>query len=199
MSTKQAELVFHKGKNVVLRPLLRADIPLLMRWINDPETNAFLMVRFPMMEATEEKFIDQVANDQEHNMVLMIVVDGNPVGTIGLHRIDYKSGTAITGTIIGEKDARGKGYGTEAKMLLLDFAFNNINLRKIYSNVLSFNKRSYKYGMKCGYELEATLKKHTYKHGKYWDEHILSVYKKKWLPLWKQFKKEQGIEDPYKH
>jgi RimJ/RimL family protein N-acetyltransferase len=90
--------------------------------------------------------------------------------------------------MIGEKEYWGKGYGTEAKMLLLDYAFNVLNLRKITSGVIAFNERSYNYSMRCGYKREGILKSHIYRDGKYWDVYQLAVFKgrfnnvhKKWL------------------
>ncbi len=62
---------------------------------------------------------------------------------MGIHRINWKDRTATTGAVIGEKAYWDKGYGSEAKMLVLDYAFNMLNLRKICSQVLAFNKRSH--------------------------------------------------------
>ena len=63
---------------------------------------------------------------------------------------------------------------------ILEFAFNELNLRKIYSEVIDYNKRSIAYSEKCGYKIEACLPKHYYKKGKYWDKIILSIYRKNW-------------------
>jgi RimJ/RimL family protein N-acetyltransferase len=111
------------------------------------------------------------------------------IGAIGLHRIDRQNMTAATGTSIGNKEYWGKGYGTEAKMLLLEFAFNELNLRKIYSDVIGYNERSLKYAKKCGYVEEARLPEHYFRKGKYWDKVILAVYSKEWQELWKNFTK----------
>ncbi len=183
---------FLKGKKVYLRPLLKRDVILLLKWINDPDIYEYLMSCHPAMEEDEEKWIDDLHKNKGKDVVLMIclVNENKPIGTMGLHGINHMNGTATTGALIGVKDCWGKGYGTEAKMLLLNYAFNTLNLRKVCSSVLAFNKRSYGYSKKCGYIEEGTLKKHNFANGRYVDEILLAVFKKDFMPLWRKFKKE---------
>ena len=196
MDTNSPEIVFRRTKKVVLRPILEADIPLLLRWINDPEVTRFLKTYMPMTEADEREWVQNHHKRKPYNIVVMIVVDGVAIGTMGLHNIDYRSRLGTTGALIGEKEYWGKGYGSEAKMLLLDFAFNTLNLRKICSNVIAFNERSLKYSLKCGYKEEARLKKHHYADGKYWDKLCLAVFREDWEPLWEQFAQKHGLVLP---
>ena len=60
---------------------------------------------------------------------------------------------AELGIFVGEKEYWGKGYGTEATELLLDFAFNILNLNSIMLIVNSFNERAIKSYEKCGFKL----------------------------------------------
>ena len=71
----------------------------------------------------------------------------------------------------------------------LNYAFNTLNLRKICSSVLAFNKRSLKYNLHCGYKIEGRKRKQIFKNGKYWDEIILGLFKKDWLTIWKRYQK----------
>lgn len=191
--TQENEIVFRKSTRVVIRPVLKSDISLIMRWINDPEVTQYLATYEPMMEADEVEWIEKLHTRKPNNFAFTIVVDRNPIGVMGIHNVDWRSGTATTGALIGEKECWGKGYGSEAKMLVLDFAFNTLNLRKICSMVIEFNGRSYAYSMKCGYKEEARLRAQHVSHGKYWDEIHLAVFRDDWLPLWETFKKEHGI------
>ena len=74
-------------------------------------------------------------------------------------------------------------------MLLLNYAFNTLNLRKIVSRVVSFNRRSKAYSEKCGYKVEGVLKKDIFKDGEYHDLICMAVFKDDWLPLWEKFRK----------
>jgi RimJ/RimL family protein N-acetyltransferase len=174
---EQKAVTFLKDDKVSLRPICKGDAGMVARWLNDPEVRRFIANRFPLSEAEEEKLIEAREARQPKEALLIVEVGAVPIGLTSLEKIDYVSGTAYTGSMIGEKEFWGKGYGTAAKILLLKFAFLELNLRKVYSHVLAYNGRSLKYAEKCGYKVEARLKEDRYKEGAYHDIVILSVYK----------------------
>ena len=189
--TSSTRVVFINGKRLYLRPPCKSDLPYFVRWFNDPEVRIFLNQIYPMTESGEEKWLEGLV-ERKNDIVLVIVLKGKtpmqdrPIGNIGIHGIERENGVATTGAAIGEKDCWEKGYGTEAKMILLDYAFNTLNLRKVYSRVLAINPRSRAYSEKCGYVLEAALPKAHFRQGKYVDECILAVYADVWRELWKK-------------
>jgi RimJ/RimL family protein N-acetyltransferase len=190
-SEHDRRIVFLQGKKLYLRPPTKEDIPFFVRWMNDQEITQFLAVYLPITGAGEVEWLDRLQKNNDKDIVLVIVdaKTDKPIGTMGLHRINWKDRTATTGALIGEKSYWGKGYGSEAKMLLLHYAFHSLNLRKICSLVLSFNGRSKAYSEKCGYKVEGVLKEHIFKNGEYWDEIHMAVFKEDWEPLWKEFQK----------
>ncbi|MCI0405084.1 MAG: GNAT family N-acetyltransferase [candidate division Zixibacteria bacterium] len=194
MKNRNSRLVFLKGKKTILRPLRKAtDFELCLRWINDPEVNPYLLVHFPVTEKKEKEWFDNLANNPSEVVLGIETLDGRLIGTMGLHRINNKDRTAMTGALIGEKEYWGKGYGTDAKMTILDYAFNTLNLRKVNSSVYAFNKRSLKYNLKCGYKVEGVRKKQIFRNGKYNDEIVIAVFKEDWLPIWKKYQKTAKI------
>lgn len=186
-------IIFRKAGEVVLRPVLEKDLPFVTAWINDPEVTQYLAAHMPMMEAEERRWFENLPSRKPHDIVVAIEVDGVFIGTMGLHGIDFKHRRATTGALIGNKAYWGKGYGSEAKMLLLDYAFNELGLHKICSSVIAFNERSIRYSLKCGYQEEARLRSHHFAKGKYWDEVRLAVFQKDWKPLWREFKKKHNL------
>ena len=186
-----SDIVFRKGEHVLLRPFERADLPTLRRWMNDPEVTQYLLRPFPITERVEEEWHD--ALDKDKNNFALGIVDietSKLVGSIGLHNINWQQRTATTGTVLGEKEYWGKGYGTEAKMLLLDFAFNALDLYGVVSRVIAFNERSLNYGKKCGYEEIGRLPKWIRRqNGERCDEVILCATQEKWRPLWEAYLK----------
>ncbi|MDO8557551.1 MAG: GNAT family protein [Candidatus Jorgensenbacteria bacterium] len=180
---------FLRGKKVTLRPVVKEDVPRFLVWINDPDVRQYLSMYLPVMEADEQAWFENLSKSKETDIVFLIIADDQPIGCMGIHRINWKDKTAITGAFIGEKKYWGKGYGTEAKMLLLNYAFNSLNLRKVCASVLSFNGRSHAYQLKCGYKEEGRRKQQVYKNGRYWDEIFTAVFKKDWLPLWRKYRK----------
>jgi len=183
--TKQ--VVFLRGKKVILRPFNKAtDLETFWRWINDPDNNQFLTTNKPIPMVAEERWFDE--QPRPNAIALAIETkDGQLIGNMGLHQIDWVSRFATTGAMIGEAEFRGQGYGTDAKMILLNYAFNRLGLRKIMSHVLSFNGRSLRYSKKCGYREEARIKEMHFRNGQYYDDIILSVTREEWLPLWQAY------------
>ncbi len=176
-------MIFRKGKKVGLRPILEEDITLFHSWINDPEVSQYMSVFGPCSLEIEIEWFKRVSKNcngkisNDYTFALIDLKNNKLIGSMGIHNIDFINRTGTTGAMIGDKNYWSKGYGSEAKKLLLEFAFNELNLRKIYSEVIGYNKRSLAYSEKCGYKVEARLPKHYYKKGKYWDKIILAIYK----------------------
>lgn len=184
-------IAFLRGPRVLIRPPLERDIPKLLVWFNDGEVNEFLQHYFPITEDFEREWLKNLGTKRRETDAVFVIetLRGQSIGTMGIHRIDWISRTATTGAAIGEKQFWGKGYGSEAKMLLLYYAFERLNLRRIYSSAFSFNLRSINYSQKCGYRIEARLKRKHFRAGKYHDEVILSISRPDWLPIWQRFQK----------
>ncbi len=185
-------VVFRMGKRLYLRPVEKGDLPKLTVWINDPEVTENLTVMHPFSLEWEEVWFKGLVERQGKDVILGIVLKDNDelIGNMGLHGIDHMNGRAMTGSLIGKREYWGKGYGTEAKMLVLDYAFNTLNLRKICSLVYASNPRSKRCLEKCGYREEGLLKEHVYRNGKYVDVFQMAVFKDSFLPLWKEYKEK---------
>lgn len=183
-------VVFLKGKKVSLRPVEKTDLPQIVRWINDPEVRLFLESWLPQSSADEEKWIESLGKRKDTNIVLAIeTVQGKHIGLMGLHNIKWRDRVADTGAMIGEKEFWGKGYGSEAKILLLEYAFNTLNLRKICSAAYAFNARSINYSLKCGYKEEGRQRGHIFRAGEYHDKVLLAIFQEDFLPVWEKYQK----------
>ena len=195
MKPKRQGIVFLKGRKVVLRPLnKKTDLEACCRWVNDPTVRQYISTTFPTSIHQEEKWFDDLPNRKDEIVFGIETIGGKIIGVISLVHIKWHDRTATTGAMIGDKRYWGKGYGTDAKMILLDYAFNQLNLRKICSAVFSFNKRSLRYNLRCGYKIEGRLKKQMFKNGKYRDNILLAVLKKDWLPIWHKYQKTGNVK-----
>ena len=192
---KKREVVFLKGKRIILRPINKeTDLEKCVIWTNDPEVTNFLSLVYPVDKIAEGEWFDKLSKDKNNVILAIETLDGKFIGTMGLHGINWINRTATTGALIGEKKYWGKGYGTEAKMLVLNYAFNQLNLRRIKSEVIAYNKRSLNYSLHCGYEIEGRKKQEIYKNGRYWDLIQLGLFKNKWLKVWKKYQKTNGTK-----
>jgi RimJ/RimL family protein N-acetyltransferase len=190
--TMESQAVPLTGKLVRLRALdERTDLDLITQWVNDPDVMQFVMAVPPLMRVAEEEWLRSLSQDKTGAVFGIEVLEENKlIGVMGLHNINSRDRGADTGAFIGDKNFWGRGYGSDAKMLQLAHAFETLNLRKVCSSVLAFNARSEGYLKKCGYEREGIRVRQRFRNGKYWDEILLAVFRHKWLPLWKEYKRE---------
>ena len=97
---------------------------------------------------------------------------------MGLHEADHINRTATLGIFIGNRDYWSKGYGTEAIRLILDFAFNYLNLNNIELALMEFNQRALKCYQKCGFKEIGRRRKCKFINGKYYDSILMDVLAK---------------------
>lgn len=180
-----------RGKKVILRPVdIEKDLDRCWQWLNDFEITQFLGKPHRPITREKERELLQSLIEKESSVVFAIdTFEDTHIGMTGLHNISYFDGTAVTGTLIGDKRYWSRGYGTDAKMLLLWYAFKVLNLRRVNSHVISFNARSLRCQLKCGYEIEGIKKKEVYKNGHYDDLIMLAVFRRSWFKRWHTYMK----------
>jgi RimJ/RimL family protein N-acetyltransferase len=184
----KVQAVFLRGRKTILRPPnLEQDLHLFYKWINDPEVRRFLKVFRPTSLESEKKFIESTNGSSNSIIFTMETFEGQAIGVMSLEKIDWKNRRAVTGTFIGEKDFWGLGYATDAKMELLRYAFDELNLHKICSGAVEFNERSVAYSQKCGYRIEGREKQHIFRDGKYYDHILLAVFRKGWFNAYQKY------------
>ncbi len=190
--SEENRIVFLKGRLVNLRPVAKTDLPLITRWINDEEVRRYLAVCVPQSFEDEEAWFAGLSKKKATDLVFVIEkTDGQAIGVMGIHGIHPIDRTATTGSFIGEKEEWGKGLGSEAKLLLLNYAFNTMNLRKICSGAFAFNERSIRYSVRCGYKEEGRLKEDVFRDGKYHDKVLLAVFREDFEEVWKKYQSEK--------
>ena len=131
-----------RGRLVYLRPAERSDIPLFVQWLSDARTTRNLALRSPLSVALEERWFDDLlehhGRDRWH-FVICLLADGRPVGSLDLHEIDLTSGGGGLGIQVGDPADRSKGYGGDALGVLIDFAFDQLRLERVWLDVYATN------------------------------------------------------------
>lgn len=152
------------------------DVPLLQRWFNDPQTRAHLERYKPISEITERKFIEKAA-DPAHGVTLGIVLKrgGRLIGACGLRNVRWKDRTAEFGITIGEPSLRGRGLGTEATRLIVQFAFETLNLHRVQLGVLAHNAAGIRAYEKAGFVREGVQREHCFVGGRYVDHVVYGI------------------------
>ncbi|MFH1336727.1 MAG: GNAT family protein [Candidatus Zixiibacteriota bacterium] len=178
-----------EGKKVRIRALEKTDMDEIMKWINDPEVMDNLLMRYPVSRYLEEKWLEKAydTGDMRNKAFALETKDGIYLGGIGLHKINWENRHAEVGIVIGKKEYWGKGYGTDAMFALLDFAFNHMNLHRVYLQVYDFNTRGIRSYEKCGFKKEGALRDDRFSRGKYHDTIIMGILKGEFENLSKEY------------
>jgi RimJ/RimL family protein N-acetyltransferase len=173
---------FLAGKLVHLRPLGLDDVDPCLRWISDAEvTDQLLIGRFPFNRLQEEEWVRGLykSTDAVHFGIAR-AADGALIGGCALHDIHPVDRFAVLGIFVGEKGLWGRGYGTEATRLLVDYGLRTLNLNRIELTVFEYNERALRSYTKLGFVQEGRLRAKRFKRGRYWDEIVMAVLAQDW-------------------
>jgi RimJ/RimL family protein N-acetyltransferase len=169
------------GPTVYLRPLERGDARTLVAWLNDPEVTRFLRAYRPMTLAAEEEFLRRAAeSDKDLALGVMTRAAGQFIGVAGLHDLDGRNRHAQFGVTLGDKESWGKGYGTEVTQLVVRYAFETLNLNRVWLHVYEYNPRALRVYEKVGFRTEGRLRQDTFRDGRYWDTFVMAVLRDEW-------------------
>ncbi len=163
------------GTMVRLRAIERGDLPAFVRWLNDPDVIRYLQRYWPLSLAEEERWFESKVQSASDRLFAVQTLDGELIGSIGLHDLDWKERRATLGIVLGEKDFWGQGYGTDAITAVLRFAFDALNLHRVHLSVYAYNQRAIRCYEKCGFELEGRLRDSHYYDGQYHDELVMGI------------------------
>lgn len=169
---------FIEGPRVELRTIEEEDLPFLRDTINAPEVRRHLFPRPPLNLEQEREYFENVVSDDE-TLNLLITVDGEPGGTIGLMPADSVTGTTEIGLFMAQ-DWWGEGYGTEAAELCTDYAFDERRLHRVIARVVADNEASNRVWEKLGYRHEATFREAVFVNGDYRDVNLYAVLDHEW-------------------
>jgi RimJ/RimL family protein N-acetyltransferase len=142
------------GDRLALRPMEAADAEKIAAWLRNEPADEFGLGRFPLSAVEIDDWIRKIGEkDPPSEMEFAVVLreSGELIGENGLYSIDWLARTAESGTWIYRPEYRGSGYGTEAKHLLLEYAFDRLGLNMIWSWVKMSNTRSQAALRKQGY------------------------------------------------
>ena len=160
------------GKKLILRPFEPADIgEAYLRWLNDPEVTRYLGVgREPVTLESVRRYVERFRDSSTD--LLFAIIDrqtNRHIGNVTLNHIHPVHRTADTGLMIGDKAFWGKGYASEAWVLLIDFAFTQLGLHKIIAGAVAGNQGSLSALRRLGFREEGVLREDFCLDGQYQD------------------------------
>jgi [ribosomal protein S5]-alanine N-acetyltransferase len=157
-----------EGARVALAPPLPSYVDDYLRWFSDPAVTRYLNLRNPPAREQEEEFLRRMAA-ADTEVFWAILVGERHIGSTGVHGLDWRNRTAHTGIVIGERDCWGQGYATEAIRLRTAYAFNELGLETLTTQVYAPNEASRRALQRAGYREVGWLRRHVYFEGEFHD------------------------------
>jgi RimJ/RimL family protein N-acetyltransferase len=168
-----------RGEKVTLRPARENDAGDFVRWFADMEVTRFLSRRMAITLQQEQEFLKKIGESKD-DVWWVLEADGKAIGATGIHRIDWIDANGTTGIVIGDKDYWRKGYATEAMQLRTRYAFRELNLHKLLTEVDTDNEASKKALERNGYRSVGIRREQTFREGKWKDRWLGEVLREDW-------------------
>ncbi|SYW08725.1 GNAT family N-acetyltransferase [Oenococcus oeni] len=160
---------------IKIRTLERKDLDLVHKLDNERMTMAFWFEEpYESFDELVSLYDKHIHDDRERRFV--VDKDGEFAGILELVDIDFIHRTTEIQIII-EKAFRGNGIATISMKKGLDYAFNTLNMYKVYLYVDVDNVKGLHIYKKIGFVEEGKLRKHFFANGKYHDSYLMGIFR----------------------
>lgn len=176
------------GKKIFLRAIEENDLELLHKWANDYGTQDIMGdIHFPSSMDFHKNWFNKLKDDK---LNLRLAIDSEESGLLGLStiiNIDWRNRHAWHGIMLGDKNIRGKGYGIDAVMATMRYAFEELNLERLDGAIIEYNTVSIEfYCNRLGWKKEGLKRRYYFRKGKYWDQIVLGITKEDYYEMLNQ-------------
>lgn len=172
------------GELVRLTHIERDSLPAFMRWFRDYEIQSLLDVNviMPVTDEAEQDYYDHVTrkSDDEFHFSVRTLEEDRLIGNCSLFGINHKNRSADFGIVIGEKEFWGRGYGSDATRVILQFAFREVNLNRVQLEVFDYNTRAIRAYEKVGFVREGVRREAVFRAGRYHDVIVMAALREAW-------------------
>lgn len=176
---KEKEWYGYGEGTVFLRPMTIEDTDEIIRWRNKDEVRKRFIYQGLF---TRESHLNWIKTMVEPGRVVQMIIctkeEEKPIGSVYIRDIDHTHHKGEYGIFIGEEEALGKGYGTEAARLMVRYGFEKLGLHRIYLRLFADNVRAKKSYEKAGFLQEALLRDDVYIDGEYRDILLMAIIKR---------------------
>jgi RimJ/RimL family protein N-acetyltransferase len=175
-----------QGERVRLRSIAREDLPRLWEFNNDLEVELAGGGDPPTPQSLarlQAEYEQEAAKGGRDGPAFAIEADGKFIGQCALFNINATAQTCELGITIGDKEYWGRGYGRESIRLLVEYAFQQRNFRKVWLQVHAENERARRAYQSCGFQEEGRLRAHVWSNGRYDDLILMGLLRQEWQTI----------------
>jgi RimJ/RimL family protein N-acetyltransferase len=143
-------------------------------WANDADIMRLMDRANPVSAAEHEKWLASLSDRPDCQYFAIETLSGHHIGNVWLWAIDRRHRKAELRVVIGDADARGKGFGSDAIDLACGYGFERLGLRRIYAFVLAINPPARRAFERAGFRLEGTLRDDRWTGDRFVDAYLLA-------------------------
>ena len=169
-----------EGQKVRLRPVEERDLPRFVEWLADREVTRWLaaMGKPPTLE-DEREWYESKRGDPDNVMWAIETLEGQLVGNVEL-RLSPRARRAEMGIAIQDRRQWNLGLGTDAVRLVLEYAFDDLELNRVELTTDEENARAIRCYEKCGFQREGLLRQHRLIDGKFGNTLVMAALAEEW-------------------
>ena len=161
---------------IYLRLMTYEDTENIVKWRNsDSVRKKFIYQGLFTKEGHENWIQTMIDTGKVVQMMICELGTERPVGSVYIRDIDKVHQKAEYGIFIGEDDARGKGYGTAAAKLMIQYCFEKMKLHRLFLRVYAHNEQAIRSYEKAGFVKEAHLRHDVCIEGEYHDIVLMGI------------------------
>ncbi|MGG4550668.1 GNAT family N-acetyltransferase [Paenibacillus humicus] len=176
---------FLEGKKVYLRPIEVSDVNWYFTTLYHHETRKLTGTQKHYTQDQIARYIEGKAQDSSSVLLVIAAVsDDTPIGDIAIQDIDTINRNANIRIAIPDSSNQGKGYGTEAIRLMLDYGFGILNLHRIELNVFSYNEHAMQVYEGIGFKKEGVQREALFYNHQYYDSILMSILEDEYRSLY---------------
>lgn len=162
-----------RGNKVDLTLVERGELQVLRDWFNDVD---FVGEFEPFQQQTLSELEKGYDGKSEHNEFFVQKKDGTKIGTI----VYFKAGDQYGIGYMLVPGERGKGYGSEAVQMMVDYLFLHKNIVRIQAETHPANIASQRVLEKAGFKKEGIIRRSFFSRGVWRDTAMYSVLREEW-------------------
>jgi len=181
------------GKKVRLRPLEQNDLAVIAMWRNNALDDFFSP--WPIAVSEQARWYERYVNSGRDRLFIIetqeqpLITPGKdtpkiqwrPVGTIGLNDVNLHHQVGEIGQVlIGDKDDRKKGYMNDALKVMVEFAFKEANINRLYVEVFADNQEAVTFYLAARFQEDGTHRQAIWKGGRFRDIKIFSMLRQEY-------------------
>ncbi|WP_419950527.1 GNAT family N-acetyltransferase [Candidatus Palauibacter sp.] len=176
METREFEI---RTERLLLRPHRLEDVDDIFEFARDPQWGRYLTTPMPYLREHAVEFVeDRILTSRDLWPAWALVLDGRVVGGIGIE-IDVEYATGALGYSIA-KEHWGRGLTVEAARAVIDWAFRERGLAKVYAYADARNTPSLRVMEKLGMTREGRLRSHRKLRNERVDDVYYGLLREEW-------------------